>query len=581
MDYRKVVSVMKNPERRRWWALGALALSVLVVGLDLTVLNLALPTLGTDLHASTSDLQWFIDSYSLVLAAALLPAGLLGDRYGRKKLLIAALILFGLASLACAYSHSSGELVAARAVLGLGAAVILPLSIAVIPVLFTSQERQKAIAVVMGAVFIGYPLGPILGGWLLDTFWWGSVFLINVPVIVIALVAVALLMPESRSERRPRIDVTGVAISSVGLVSLVYGFIKAGEDGWGDAVALATMLGGVAVLIAFVLWERHVSRRPGGQPLVQLSLFQSAGFTWGTILSTLVSFALFGILFAMPLYFRDVRGLDSLGAGLRLLPMIGGMVVGMVIGTRLQSPVKAPDGTSAPRVGAKALVATGFGVMAAALASGALTSIHSGTGYGAAWFALAGAGLGLAMPSAMNAALGALSAERSGAGSALITAFRQVGAALGAAILGTVLSSAYQSQLHLTGLPAAAASAVKSGVSGGVAVARDLGSASLLQDVETAFVHGLDVMLWCCAAIALAAALLALAFLPRQAGAPGEEASAAGAASEEAPAAGAPGAQIPAAGPAGLPGPLPPGAPEPAKRTAGAAAATRDPGRAE
>ena len=571
MNYRKMVSVMKNPERRRWWALGALALSVLVVGLDLTVLNLALPTLGTDLHASTSDLQWFIDSYSLVLAAALLPAGLLGDRYGRKKLLIAALVLFGLASLACAYSHSSGELVAARAVLGLGAAVILPLSIAVIPVMFTSQERQKAIAVVMGAVFIGYPLGPILGGWLLDTFWWGSVFLINVPVVVIALVAVALLMPESRSERRPRIDVAGVAISSVGLVSLVYGFIKAGEDGWGDAVALATILGGVAVLAAFVLWERHVSRRPGGQPLVQLSLFQSAGFTWGTILSTLVSFALFGILFAMPLYFRDVRGLDSLGAGLRLLPMIGGMVIGMVIGTRLQSPVKAPDGTSAPRVGAKALVATGFGVMAAALASGALTSVHSGTGFGAAWFAVAGAGLGLAMPSAMNAALGALSAERSGAGSALITAFRQVGAALGAAILGTVLSSAYQSQLPLAGLPAGVASVVKSGVTGGVAVARDLGSASLLYSVETAFVHGLDVMLWSCAGIALAAALLALAFLPRQAGAPGEEA----------PAADVPGAAVPAAGPAGGPESLPGAPPEPERRAAGAAAAARDPGRAE
>src|SRR6516225_7509507 len=375
---------MRNPGRRRWLALGALALSVLVVGLDLTVLNLALPTLGADLHASTSDLQWFIDAYSLVLAAALLPAGLLGDRYGRKKLLIASLILFGVASLACAYSQTSGELMAARAVLGLGAAVILPLSIAVIPVLFTPQERQKAIAVVMGAVFIGYPLGPILGGWLLDTFWWGSVFLINVPVIVIALVAVVLLMPESRSEggrggeRGPRIDVAGVAISSIGLVSLVYGFIKAGQDGWGDATALATILGGVAILAAFVLWERHVSRRPGGQPLVQLSLFESAGFTWGTILSTLVSFALFGILFAMPLYFRDVRGLDSLGAGLRLLPMIGGMVVGMVAGTRLQSPPKKPRAADpaapateppAPRVGAKALVATGFAVMAAALAS--------------------------------------------------------------------------------------------------------------------------------------------------------------------------------------------------------------------
>jgi len=509
-----------NDERRRWWALGALALSVLVVGLDLTVLNLALPTLGTDLHASTSDLQWFVDAYSLVLAAALLPAGLLGDRLGRKRALVPALVLFGLASLACAYSHSSGELVAARAVLGLGAAVIMPLSLAVIPVLFTPAERQKAIAIVMSAVFIGYPLGPILGGWLLDNFWWGSVFLINVPVIALALIAVTLLMPESRSEQRPRLDVAGVVISSAGLVALVYGFIKAGESGWGDVTALATMIGGAAVLIAFYLWERGVGRRPGGQPLVQLSLFESAGFTWGTILSTLVSFALFGILFAMPLYFRDVRGLDSLGAGVRLLPMIGGMVVGMITGTRLQTPPKTADGTpGTPLVGVKVLVTVGFVVMAAALAVGASTTIHSGTGFGAAWFAVAGAGLGLAMPSAMNAAIGALSAERSGAGSAVITAFRQVGATLGAAILGTVLSSAYQGRLHLAGLPAAAAGTVHSGVSGGVAVAHALGSASLLGSVDSAFTHGLDVMLWVCAGIALAAGLLGLAFLPSRAGA--------------------------------------------------------------
>ena len=435
-------------------------------------------------------------------------------------------MLFGLASLACAYSHTSGELVAARAVLGVGAAVIMPLSLAVIPVLFTPAERQKAIAVVMSAVFIGYPLGPILGGWLLDTFWWGSVFLINVPVIVLALIAVALLMPESRSEHRPRLDLVGVVVSSAGLVALVYGFIKAGQDGWSDATALATIVAGVVVLIAFVAWERRVSRRPGGQPLVQLSLFKSAGFTWGTILSTLVSFALFGILFAMPLYFRDVRGLDSLGAGVRLLPMIGGMVVGMIAGTRLQSPVKTADGApGAPRVGAKALVAVGFAVMAAGLATGALTSVTSGTGYGAAWFAVAGAGLGLAMPSAMNAALGTLSAERSGAGSAVITALRQVGATLGAAILGTLLINAYQARLNLTGLPASAAGAVRSGIPGGVQVARMLGSASLMHDVDVAFVHGLDVMLWCCAGIALAAALLALAFLPRRASTTAEAAA--------------------------------------------------------
>src|ERR1700734_2349815 len=387
MNFRKRVNAMMNSERRRWWALGALALSVLVVGLDLTVLNLALPTLGTQLHASTSDLQWFIDSYSLVLAASLLPAGLLGDRLGRKRVLVPALVLFGVASLACAYSHTSGELVAARAVLGLGAAVILPLSLAVIPVLFTPQERQKAIAVVMAAVFIGYPLGPILGGWLLDTFWWGSVFLINVPVIVLALIAVALLMPESRSEHRPRLDLVGVVVSSAGLVALVYGFIKAGQDGWSDATALATIVAGVVVLIAFVAWERRVSRRPGGQPLVQLSLFKSAGFTWGTILSTLVSFALFGILFAMPLYFRDVRGLDSLGAGVRLLPMIGGMVVGMIAGARLQNPRKGPEGQTLPSlVNVKILVTVGYAVMAIGLGLGTLTHVSTGTGFSATWF---------------------------------------------------------------------------------------------------------------------------------------------------------------------------------------------------
>src|ERR1700733_14657872 len=198
---------------RRWWALIALALSVLVVGLDVFVLTLAIPKLSVDLHASSSDAQWFLDAYSLVLAAALLPAGLLGDRYGRKKLLTWALVLFGLASLACAYSTSTGELIAARVVLGLAAAVITPLSLAVIPVMFTAAERPRAIATVGGATFLGFPLGPILGGWLLDHFWWGSVFLINVPVVVIALIAVVLLMPESRSARQLRLDGAGVLLS--------------------------------------------------------------------------------------------------------------------------------------------------------------------------------------------------------------------------------------------------------------------------------------------------------------------------------------------------------------------------------
>jgi EmrB/QacA subfamily drug resistance transporter len=520
-------------DSRRWWALGALALSVLVVALDLFVLTLALPTLSSDLNASSGDLQWFVDSYSLVLAAALLPAGMLGDRIGRKRLLTGALVLFGLSSLACAYSSSATELIAARAVLGLAAAVILPMSLAVLPVLFTAAERPRAIAAVGGATFLGYPVGPILGGWLLDHFWWGSVFLINIPVVIIAVIAVALLMPESYGERRRRIDVTGIVISSAGLTALTYGLIKAGDDGWSDTVAILTMIAGVVILAAFAGWERLVSRtgRDGRDrlPLVDLGLFRSAGFTWGTILATLVSFALFGLVFAMPQYFLNVRGYNSLGAGLRMLPMIGGLAAGLALGQRLQTPRKGSSpADSGPPVSPKILVSIGFTIMAAALGVGTATTVDSGTGFAATWFAVAGFGLGIAMPTALNAALGALSHARSGSGSALITAMRQVGGTIGVAVLGTVLATVYRSHLDLTGLPASAAHAVKQSVAGGVATAKTAGSGPLLDSVRQAYVHGMDVMLWVCAGIAIVSALLALLFLPGWAPDPdGAEAAAA------------------------------------------------------
>jgi MFS transporter, DHA2 family, multidrug resistance protein len=496
-----------NPSRK-WWALIAIAASVLVVGLDLTVLNLALPTIATDLHASTSDQQWFLDAYSLVLAAAMLPAGLLGDRLGRKKVLLAALVLFGASSAACAYAGGVGELIAARAVLGVGAAAIFPLSLAVIPVLFAPEERQKAIALMASATFISFPIGPIVGGYLLDHFWWGSVFLINVPVVVLAIIAVAFLLPESRSEQRLRIDVVGVLVSSAGLAGLTYGFIRAGQDGWSDTLALTTIVAGAVVLGLFVAWERWLTRRGGSvRPLIELRLFRSAGFTWGTTLATLVSFAMFGIFYAMPQYFQEVQSANAMGSGLRLLPMIGGLVVGMIGSTRL-----ATKGLAS----VKALVTVGFTIMAVALAFGTTTTAASGTGSAAAWLAAFGVGLGLAMPQTMNVALSALSAERSGSGSAVISAMRQVGATIGVAVLGTVLGSVYRSHLDVAGLPAAAASAARSSVVAGVDVARSLGSASLLEEVRTAFVSGLDTMLWICGGIALASAILALIFLPRR-----------------------------------------------------------------
>src|ERR1700749_2742251 len=239
---------------RRWWALIAVAMSMLVVGLDLTVLNLALPTIANDLHASSSDLQWFNDAYSLVLAAVVLPAGLLGDRLGRKKVLMTSLAVFGASSAACAYAAGSGELIAARALLGLGAAAIMPLALAIIPGLFKPAEGQKGAAGMASTIFLSFPLRPVVGGALLDNFWWGSVFLINVPVVVFALIAVAFLMPESRSTERPRLDLIGTLISAAGLIAVTYGFIKAGQDGWTDPAALGTIAAGAVVLAGLIGW---------------------------------------------------------------------------------------------------------------------------------------------------------------------------------------------------------------------------------------------------------------------------------------------------------------------------------------
>src|SRR4051794_18363103 len=309
--------------KSRWYALAALALSTLAIGLDTTILSVALPTLSRDLHASTGDLQWFTNAYLLVLAAALLPAGMLGDRFGRKKLLLGALFVFGAASAACAWAGSTGELIAARTVLGLGAAVLMPLSGAVLTVLFDDKDRSRALSIWLTASALGIPLGPLLGGWLLDNFWWGSVFLINVPLVGVALLAVALWVPESHGDRTRRFDLLGVLLSAAGLVALTYGIIEAGDRGWGDARSLLTMIGGAVLLGAFVVWQRR-SR----QPLVDLGLFRSRAFTGGAVLATVASFAMLGLLFALPQYFSAVGGQDAFGSGLRLLPVIGGLLLG-------------------------------------------------------------------------------------------------------------------------------------------------------------------------------------------------------------------------------------------------------------
>jgi MFS transporter, DHA2 family, multidrug resistance protein len=479
---------------RRWPVLMALAASAIVVGFDVTVLNLALPTLAAELHATSGDLQWFVDAYTLVFAGVILPAGLLGDRYGRRRMLLGGLVLFGLASVACAACGSPAALIGARALLGFAAAFVTALSVSTLPVLFSDDERPQAIAILMGATLLAYPIGPILGGWLLSHLWWGWVFLMNVPVVAIAVIAVAWQMPESRSGQRPRLDLPGVLISSAGLAALTYGVIEAGQRSWGDGPAVAGMLGGIALLAGFFAWERRQS-----EPLVDFSLLRSRGFSAGTALATLSSLVLFGLLFAMPQYFRAVMGTDAMGAGLRLLPMVGGLLVGLVASTALQERLHAS---------ARSLAAAGFGAMAAGVCLGATTATGSGEAFAAAWFSLTGLGSGLALPATMNAALGAVSAERSGVGSALIMALRFVGATIGVAVLGTVLDSAYRGHL-----PPGAPDAARDGVAAGVATAARLGSPELLRSVRDAFVHGLDVTLLASGAIAAVGVALALGYL--------------------------------------------------------------------
>lgn len=483
---------------RRWWTLGALVPVALALNIDATVLGLALPKLGDAFHATTAQLQWFVAAYTLVFAAGMIPGGMLGDRFGRKRLLLAALVVFAAGSALCAYAPSAGAFIAARCVLGLGAAVATPLTVGVLPVLFDETERGKAVAVVMTATMLGYPIGPILGGWILSSFWWGWVFLINLPVVTVAIGAVALLLPETRSAERRRLDAPGVLVSSAGLALLSYGVIEAGQIGWTDTAAVLEMIGGALVLAAFVVLQRRTR-----EPLVDLELFRSRGFTGGTALGVTVTFALFGLMFALPLYFQEVLGTSAMAAGVRMLPMIGGLLVGAAVGVRI-----------AGRLGARVACSLGFLLLVFGLAAGARTTTATGYGMVAAWIVAVGFGVGLAMPTAMDAALGALSAERSGVGSGTIQALRMVGGSFGAAILGSLLNSAYRGRLDLAGLPASAAAATRQSVVAGVDVAQRLGSPALLHSVRSAFVHGMDVMLLGGAAAAVVGVVLAMWLLP-------------------------------------------------------------------
>jgi EmrB/QacA subfamily drug resistance transporter len=499
----------------RWWALAGIAICVLTVGLDGTVLTVALPTLAGALHADESDLQWFTSAYLLVLAAAMLPAGRLADRYGHRSVLIPGLVMFAVGSAACALAPAPGWFIAARVPLGIGGAAVIVSALAALTALFDEAERPRAVGVFSAANFLSLPLGPLLGGWILAHAWWGWVFLINVPVAVLGLAAALLWVPSSRPgsqeggdgpDRRSSLDLTGVVASTTGLVVLTFGLIEAGQRGWTDLLSWGCILVGAATLVWFVRHEIRL-RRSGGAPMVDPGLFADRSYTWGVILAAVGVLAMIGMLFTLPQYFQGVLGRSAAGAGVGILPTILGFAVGAIPADRI-----------AAGIGRKAAVTLGFLVLGGALALGSATTPGSSGWFTASWTALAGVGLGLAIATSTSAALSTLTDGEGGIGAAVLQAVNKTGAPFGAAVLGSVLSAVYVARLNasgaLTPLPPQAADAVRGGLFGAIHVAAQGGSAELAGVAQQAFTSGMSVALLVSAGVAVAGAALAAVFMP-------------------------------------------------------------------
>ncbi|MFD0276533.1 MFS transporter [Kitasatospora sp. NPDC127111] len=499
-----------GPNPRRWLALVAVALSVLVISFDMTILNVALPTLASQLQATTGQQQWIVDSYTVVFAAVMLPAGLIGDRFGRRRTLTVGLALFGLASAVGMLADSPGTLIAARAAMGLAGALVMPMSMAVIPGLFPAGEQRRATAILAASLAAGAPLGPLIGGFLLQHFWWGAVFAVNVPLTAVGITACVLLLPETRDPAAPRIDLPGTALGAGGLAALTFGIIEGPGRGWTDPLVAGTLGGSVVALTVLVLRSRRQR-----DPMLDLRLLADPTFRWSTVAATLVSLVLFGAFFVLPLYFQSVLGADALGTGLRLMPMMLGLMVAAKLSDRLVA-----------RTGPRVVITLGLALLAAALLLGSRTDSSDGYGPAAVWLVLLGLGMGLSLITAQASALLTLPPAKAGVGSGLIQTLRQVGGAIGVAVFGSLLAAAYRGALDTAALPADSAHRAGQSVVAADAVASATGNPALTASAHAAYVHGMTVVLLVSGVIAaLSAVLVALrmpAAEPRPAGERGE-----------------------------------------------------------
>jgi EmrB/QacA subfamily drug resistance transporter len=497
--------------RGRGLILATLCLAALIINLDTTIVNVALPALVRQIGATTTDLQWVVDAYNLVFAALILAAGSLADRLGRKGMLLAGLAVFGAASLAGAFAVTTGQLTAARAVMGLGAAMMFPATLSLLTNVFTARrERALAIGLWGASAGVGIALGPIAGGWLLERFWWGSIFLFMVPIAAVVGLLVAWRVPTSRDPRTAAVDWRGFVLSTAGMSLIVYGIIEAPGWGWASAATLSVLAAGVVVLAALVAAERATT-----SPMIDVSLFRNPRFTAASGAVAIAFFALLGFIFLMTQYFQVVRGYSPFSTGVRLLPVAVSVGVASVAGTRL-----------AVRVGTKVIVGGGMALFCAALAWISTASPDVAYAVIAVQMVVLGTGMGFTQAPATEAIMGAVPERQAGIASAVNGSTRLFGGTLGVAVIGSVAASLYTSRLTTllpSGLPGRAVTAANGSVGGAAAAAQRLAQAGLpgparrLADAaDAAFMHSLSGACLVAAGVTAFGVLLVAIWLPNR-----------------------------------------------------------------
>ncbi len=488
---------------RRWWTLGVLSLSLVVIGLDNTILNVAIPTVQQALSASASELQWMVDSYVLVFAGLLLTMGAIGDRFGRYKALVAGLAVFGISSAAASFTDSATSLIWARAAMGIGGALIMPATLSILTDVFPREERGKAIGIWAAVAGLGIGLGPVVGGVLLESFWWGSVFLINVPVVIGALIAGYFLVPSSRDPEATPLDLPGAATSMVAISSLVFGIIEGPSEGWTSG----QVVGALVVAIVFGAWFLRIERRTP-HPMLNLAYFANPRFSAGAGAISIAFFSLFGLVFLLTQYLQFVQGYTALEAGIRTAPVALGLMLGAGLSPRIVE-----------RIGTAKVVATGLAILAVSMGIYATFDVTTSYVIVGLNIVLMAVGMGTVMAPSTDAVMGAVPTAKAGVASATNDVTRQVAGAVGVAVIGSVLNSTYTSNLAdaTAQLPPEAAAAASNSIGAALQVASslpgDLGQA-LVDAARQGFVDAASTAILITVGLAAIGAVIVGWFMP-------------------------------------------------------------------